>query len=204
MSYIISWPSPAAVTTGQWQCPANTISGLTHLLRLFCKKSYLKPAHMGQEPDCTQKNAKLWMASSSSTKWMLGAPPMCCWKILHCYFVWGVFFQRLCWHVTTPTFITCMWTFMKQRRIVTLLIGGNWIWFFIPSKHLFTDRINPTNCFKLCISLQPIMIVTKHVIRANEHNYQCLQIWGFRLFSQTFHMWPFYHWFAFKNRNKLY
>lgn len=115
------------------------------------------------------------------------------------------FFQRLCWHVTTPTFITCRWTFMKQRRIVTLfLIGGNWIWFFIPSKHLFTDRINPMNCFKLCISLQPIMIVTKHVIRANEHNYQCLQIWGFRLFSQTFHMWPFYHWFTFKNRNKLY
>lgn len=94
------------------------------------------------------------------------------------------------WHVTTTIFITCRWTFIKQRRKLTFfLIRGNWIWFFIPSKHVFTDRINPINCFNPCIRLESILyaIVTKHVIKVNEHNYQQVQIWGFWiLFSRQF------------------
>lgn len=117
------------------------------------------------------------------------------------------FFQMSYWHVTTTIFITCRWTFIKQRRkLIFFHIRGNWIWFFIPSKHLFTDRVNPINCFNPCICLQSILhtIVTKHAIKVNEYNCQRMQIWGSWMFSQTFHMWSFYHMFTFKNKNKLY
>lgn len=86
------------------------------------------------------------------------------------------------WHVTATIFITCRWTCIKQRRKLTFfLIRGNWIWFFIPSKHLFADWVSPINDFNPCIHLDSILyvVVTEHVIKVNEHNYQRVQIWGF-------------------------
>lgn len=171
--------------TGRWQQPGNIISGLLSSAQTLLQKNLLEACSHGVGTRLhPQKIIKIttaiflvckinaWCSTSSAYSW----------KILHCYYVWRVFFQMSYWHVTTPIFRTCRWTFIKQRRKLTfLLIRGNWIWFFIPSKHLFTDRINPINCFNPCICLESILyaVVTKHVIKVNEDNYQWVQIWGF-------------------------
>lgn len=187
--HIVPWPDPAAVQCCDYQAPAaawkhhfwaSSICSDTSAAKLLKAhsqrgRSQLAPPPKRKITTATFLICKInaWRSTSSAHHW----------KILHCYYVWrGFFFQVSYWHVTTTIFITLRWTFIKHGRKLTFFpIRGNGIWFFIPSKHLFTDRMNPINCFNPCIHLEPILyrIAKKHVIKVNEHNYQRVQIWGF-------------------------
>lgn len=66
------WLLHSVVTTGQ--CPVNSISGLHSSAQTLLQEKLLEACSHGLGDRLHPKIIKLWMPSSSFTKWMLGAP----------------------------------------------------------------------------------------------------------------------------------
>lgn len=81
--------------------------GCTHLLRHFCKKRYWSLLTWGRS-QIAPKNYKMMNAIFLICKMNAGCStsPTCCSKILHCYYVWGVFPSAVL-AGDTPAFLTC-------------------------------------------------------------------------------------------------